>query len=259
MLNYYNLNPNFATSNIKMSELVKPYHQNQDKKQQVANMFDNIATNYDLLNRVLSLGIDKSWRKKAILKLADSQPKTILDVATGTGDVAIMTMDLIHPDKIIGVDISKQMLEIGEKKIEQKNLTNKIHLEIGDSENLRFDDNMFDAVTVAFGVRNFENLDKGLKEIYRVLKPNGSLIVLEFSKPNIFPFKQIYNFYFKYILPTIGRLTSKDNRAYSYLYESVQAFPDNDAFLQRLSNQGFKNNKKQSLTLGICSIYQGIK
>jgi demethylmenaquinone methyltransferase/2-methoxy-6-polyprenyl-1,4-benzoquinol methylase len=242
-----------------MSELVKPYHQDQEKKQQVATMFDNIANNYDLLNRVLSLGIDQSWRKKAINQLKDIQPKYILDVATGTGDVALMTMDLLHPDTIIGVDISKQMLEIGKNKIEQKHLSNQIHLELGDSENLRFEDNSFDAVTVAFGVRNFENLDKGLKEIYRVLKPNGRLVVLEFSKPSIFPFKQIYNFYFKYILPTIGRLTSKDNRAYSYLYESVQAFPDNEAFIKKLANQGFINNQKQSLTLGICSIYQGNK
>jgi demethylmenaquinone methyltransferase/2-methoxy-6-polyprenyl-1,4-benzoquinol methylase len=182
-----------------------------------------------------------------------------LDVATGTADVAILTMDLLSPEKVIGIDISKQMLEYGKPKILSKGYENRIFLELGDSENLRFEDNSFDAVTVAFGVRNFEDLDLGLKEIFRVLKPGGRLVVLEFSKPTIFPFKQIYNFYFRYILPMIGRLTSKDTRAYTYLYESVQVFPDGSLFLNHLEKQGFCNNKYQTLTLGICTIYQGNK
>ncbi len=244
---------------LKMIESVKPYQQDQTKKTQVASMFDNIAGKYDLLNRVLSLGIDKSWRKKAILKLKELHPNVVLDVATGTADVALMIVDLLKPQKVIGIDISKQMLEFGESKISAKGHNSQIFLELGDAEDLRFEDNSFDAITVAFGVRNFEDLDLGLREMYRVLKPQGRLVVLEFSKPTLFPFKQIYNFYFRYILPLIGRLTSKDTRAYSYLYESVQAFPDGILFLDHLKAQGFVNNKYESLTLGICTIYIGNK
>ncbi len=243
-----------------MSEAVKPYQNDQDnKKKQVSRMFDRIAPYYDFLNRLLSLGIDTIWRKKAIRLLKDKQPQYILDVATGTADVAIETVRQLKPKKIVGLDISPQMLDIGRKKIKKQQLDSIIELTDGDSENLPFEDNTFDAVTVAFGVRNFENLKKGLAEIHRVLKKDGQLMVLEFSKPRLFPFKQLFNGYFKYILPLIGRFTSKDPRAYQYLYESVQAFPDGNNFVEVLESIGFKSVKCKSLSLGICSIYLGDK
>ena len=222
-------------------------------------MFDNIAPWYDFLNHFLSLGIDISWRKKAIRRLKASQPKTILDMATGTADLAIEAARQLSPEKIIGIDISKEMLEVGRKKLAKKGLSDKIELQFGDSENIGFPDNTFDAVTVAFGVRNFENLEKGLAEIWRVTKPGGKLIVLEFSKPKVFPFKQLYNFYFRNILPTIGKLTSKDPKAYSYLYESVQAFPDGKNFVNVLKHTGFQGATHKPLTLGVCSIYEADK
>lgn len=242
-----------------MKETVKPYEAERSKKEQVSEMFDNIAPKYDLLNRVLSLGIDTIWRKKMIAQLKDLQPKRILDVATGTADVALQTEKTLKPDHIRGVDISKEMLEIGREKIAKRGLSETITLDLGDSENLPYENDSFDAVTVAFGVRNFENLEKGMREMNRVLRPGGKLVVLEFSRPTIFPFKQLYNFYFKNILPTIGRLTSKDNRAYSYLYESVQAFPDGDDFLTVMQKTGYGGNKRNPLTLGICTIYSGSK
>ena len=242
------------------SELeVLPYKDDHSgKKQQVAKMFDNISGNYDFLNHFLSMGIDRGWRKKAINILKPLQPKVLLDVATGTGDFAIQATSL-NPEKIIGVDISEGMLEVGRKKIRKLNLSDLIELHSGDSENLRFEENKFDAVTVAFGVRNFENLEKGLAEILRVLKPGGMLVVLEFSKPRRFPFKQLYNFYFKAILPKIGRLISKDSSAYTYLPESVDAFPDGEAFETILKNVGFKNSTCKPLTFGISSIYTAKK
>ena len=242
-----------------MSEHIKPYSQEENKKGQVSKMFDNIAPYYDFLNRFLSLGIDTIWRKKAINELKELNPKKILDVATGTGDVAIEMTKRLNPTQIIGLDISKEMLEVGKKKIKKRNLSEIIEMEVGDSENLRFEDNTFDAITVAFGVRNFENLEKGIAEMNRVLKKDGKLIVLEFSRPSVFPIKQAFNFYFKYILPLIGRLTSKDKRAYSYLYESVQAFPEGNNFIKVLDKTGFKSNTCKRLSLGICSIYTGIK
>jgi len=242
-----------------MGNEVKPYTKQGNKKGQVSTMFNRIAPYYDFLNRFLSLGIDTIWRKKAIDLLQSEQPKLILDVATGTADVALETVKRLQPDKVIGIDISTEMLEIGKKKIKKRGLETVIELQEGDSENLPFADNTFDAITVAFGVRNFENLEKGLTEMRRVLKDNGKLVVLEFSKPSIFPIKQMFNLYFKYILPTIGRLTSKDPRAYSYLYESVQAFPDGDDFVNILSKTGYKSNQCKPLTLGICSIYSGQK
>ncbi|MCH2084129.1 MAG: bifunctional demethylmenaquinone methyltransferase/2-methoxy-6-polyprenyl-1,4-benzoquinol methylase UbiE [Saprospiraceae bacterium] len=242
-----------------MSESVKPYNQSESKKNQVSAMFNRIAPYYDLLNAVLSLGIDTIWRRKAIQQLNKNQPKIILDVATGTADLAIETAKQLNPEKIVGVDISTQMLDIGRTKLKKKSLDQLITLEEGDSENLPFEDNTFDAITVAFGVRNFEHLEKGLKEMHRVLKPNGQLVVLEFSRPSIFPIKQLFNLYFKYILPRIGNLTSKDSRAYSYLYESVQAFPDGKDFVNILSKTGYKSNQCKALTLGICSIYSGFK
>lgn len=239
-----------------MQETVKPYSADDGgKKQQVSKMFDNIAPYYDFLNRLLTLRIDVLWRKKAIKMLEASQPKRILDVATGTADVAIMMAKRMEVDEIIGMDISKEMLAVGRTKIAKKELQGIIKLEHGDSENLPYEDNSFDAATVAFGVRNFEDLKKGLSEINRVIKPGGQLVVLEFSKPTMFPFKQGFNFYFKYILPLIGRITSKDPKAYDYLYRSVQAFPDGDAFLDILQQTGFKNTKCRQLSLGICSIY----
>ena len=240
---------------------VKPYEVDGSKKQQVSKMFDNIAGNYDFLNHFLSLNMDKTWRRKMIAELVSVDPKNVLDVATGTADVAINTVKQlkINDLTIKGVDISAEMLNIGRKKIEKEGLSEQIELTLGDSEQLPYEGNKFDAVTVAFGVRNFENLERGLQEMHRVLRGGGKLVVLEFSKPTIFPFRQLYNFYFKYILPLIGKLTSKDNRAYTYLYESVQAFPDGDKFLTVLNKIGFKDIQCKPLTLGICSIYIGYK
>lgn len=238
---------------------VVPYKDDQSgKKEQVAKMFDNISHRYDFLNHFLSLGIDKLWRKKAIAMLKDSSPEIILDVATGTADFALQAMSL-NPRHISGIDISEGMLEVGRKKIRAKNLQNVIQLKTGDSENIPFPENKFDAVTVAFGVRNFENLEKGLREIHRVLKPGGKLIVLEFSRPRAFPMKQMYSLYFKHILPRIGRMVSSDKAAYTYLPESVQAFPDGEDFLRVLDYVGFKNTRCKALTFGISSIYSGTK
>ncbi len=241
--------------------MVKPYAADGSKTQQVSKMFDNIAKHYDFLNHFLSLGIDKIWRRKMIAELVDVQPKRILDVATGTADVAINTIKQlkIKDLKIVGVDISNEMLNVGRKKLVTEGVNDVIELQLGDSENLPFDGNNFDAVTVAYGVRNFEHLERGLAEMHRVLRANGKIVVLEFSRPRLFPFRQLFNFYFKNILPTIGKLTSKDARAYSYLYESVQAFPDGDDFLTVLNKVGFKNTSCTSLTLGICSLYVGYK
>lgn len=238
---------------------VVPYKEDSaGKKQQVARMFDSISGNYDFLNHFLSLGIDIRWRKKAIKLLAESNPKMILDVATGTGDFAVETLKL-NPDQVIGVDISEGMLEFGRRKMKDRGYDHKIDLRLGDSENLPFEGNKFDAVIVAFGVRNFENLEKGLAEMHRVLKPGGRVVVLEFSKPQSFPFKQIYNFYFKFILPKIGRLISRDSAAYTYLPESVQAFPDGNEFITILNRIGFNKTSCQPLTFGISSLYIGIK
>jgi len=208
-----------------MSKKITPYKDSKlGKKEQVAQMFDNISKNYDGLNRVISFGIDVKWRKKVIQLIGKNKPKTILDIATGTGDLAIM-MAQLNPDKIIGLDISEGMLEVGKQKIADKKLGNLIEMVLGDSENIPFEDNYFDAITVSFGVRNFENLDKGLKEIFRVLKPGGVFSVLETAVPTKTPYKQGYQIHSKYILPLVGRLFSKDKTAYSYLSESANAFP----------------------------------
>ncbi len=238
---------------------VVPYSEEEtSKKEQVAKMFNNISHRYDFLNHFLSLGIDKLWRKKAINLLRFRNPKLILDVATGTGDFAIQALTL-NPDKIIGVDISTGMLDMGRVKIRDQKLESKIELLEGDSENLPFEENKFDAITVAFGVRNFENLELGLREIKRVLKPGGMLVVLEFSKPRSFPFKQLYNFYFKSILPGVGRMVSADKAAYTYLPASVEAFPDGNDFIQVLQRIGFNETQCRTLTFGISSIYTGTK
>ena len=238
---------------------VVPYKDAQaGKKSQVAQMFNSIAGKYDFLNHFLSAGIDIYWRKQAVKIMGQNKPALLLDIATGTGDFAIEALQL-NPQKIIGVDISEGMLAVGQEKIKKKNLTDKIELQLGDSENLAFADNTFDGTMAAFGVRNFENLAQGLREMHRVLKPGGRIVVLEFSKPRSFPFKQVYNFYFKNILPVFGKLISKDQAAYTYLPESVQAFPDGQEFINILKQVGFKNTQWHSLTFGISSIYTGIK
>ncbi len=234
---------------------VSPYQDSEkNKKEQVEQMFDNIAPKYDFLNHFLSLGIDKLWRKKAVRILQKNNPRKILDVATGTGDFAIQTSQ-INPDEIIGYDLSEQMIRIGREKVKKLKLDSLIHFQKGDSEDMPFHDNEFDAITVAFGVRNFENLGKGLTEFHRVLKRDGVAVILEFSKPRYFPFKQLYKFYFFHILPFIGGLVSKDASAYSYLPESVMAFPDGDDFFRVLKKAGFENYSQHRLTLGIATIY----
>ncbi len=238
---------------------VIPYKEKTEgKKEQVATMFNNISKKYDFLNHFLSLGIDILWRKKAIRLLKERQPKQILDIATGTGDFAIEALKL-NPEKVTGIDISEGMLNVGIEKIKNKGLQDLIELKLGDSENLEFHSNSFDAYTVGFGVRNFENLEKGLTEMLRVLKPGGAAIILEFSKPKAFPIKQIYSFYFNYMLPGIGKLVSKDNSAYTYLPESVDAFPDGKEFVTILNKIGYKNVEEIRLMFGIASIYKSNK
>ncbi len=229
------------------------------KKEQVAEMFNSIAAKYDFLNRFLSGGIDIIWRKKAIQQLKTIQPKIILDVATGTADVALMTYAGLHPEKIIGIDISERMLDLGKQKIEKLGLSQKIILQKGDSENIEFEDNSFDAITVSFGVRNFENLLKGLQEMHRVLKPGGKLVILEFSKPRFKPFQIIYNFYLSTLAPGFAQLFSKNKKAYQYLNNSVQAFPEGKLFLTIMHEAGFTQTYLKPLSLGICTIYCGSK
>ncbi len=228
------------------------------KKAQVADMFNDIAGKYDFLNHFLSMGIDKQWRKKAIAEIGKIAPKKILDVATGTGDLAIAASSL-KPGGIIGVDIAEQMLEVGRKKIIDLNLSDTITLQSGDSEHLQFDTDTFDAITCAYGVRNFENLEAGLTEMCRVLRPGGKLAILEFSHPQNFPVKQAYSFYFRYILPTLGKMVSGNGRAYTYLPESVKAFPEGKVFCGILEKCGFKEAKAKPLTLGITTLYTATK
>lgn len=239
-----------------MGKIVTPYkEESTGKKQQVATMFNNISGTYDFLNHFLSLGIDVIWRKKAINSLKVIQPKIILDVATGTGDFAFESQKILKPDRIIGIDISQGMLDVAQRKINKRNLNDKIEVQLGDSESLIFEDHTFDAVTVAFGVRNFENLQKGLNDIYRVLKPGGKAVVLEFSNPKKFPIKQFYNFYFQRVTPFFGKLFSKDKHAYTYLPESVAQFPDGEKFVGLLEVAGFNKVIVRPQTFGICTIY----
>jgi demethylmenaquinone methyltransferase/2-methoxy-6-polyprenyl-1,4-benzoquinol methylase len=243
-----------------MSVTVKPYQEMETgKREQVELMFNNISPKYDLLNRVLSLGIDTIWRKQALNLLKKDKPAVILDVATGTADLAIEAATRLKPVSIVGIDIAEDMLQIGREKITKKKLDKVITLQKGDSEKINFPDNTFDAVIVSFGVRNFEHLEIGLSEIYRVLKPNGNIMVLEFSKPQKAPFKQIYQFYFKNILPAVGKLISKDTAAYTYLPDSVNAFPDGKAFCAILEKVGFGIKHYKPYTFGVCTAYVGGK
>ncbi|MBI1183929.1 bifunctional demethylmenaquinone methyltransferase/2-methoxy-6-polyprenyl-1,4-benzoquinol methylase UbiE [bacterium] len=242
-----------------MSETVVPYGKEKgSKRQQVEEMFDNISHKYDFLNHFLSLGIDVIWRKKSLKKINNKAPEKILDVATGTGDFAIAAKKKYSKAEVVGIDISNGMLEVGREKIKKKGIE-QVQLVNADSAEIPYADNTFDVAIVAFGVRNFENLLAGLTEMNRVLKPNGEIVVLEFSKPKAFPFKQIYNFYFTHILPRFGKLISKDNAAYTYLPESVKAFPEGPQFLEILAQAGFSDNKAKPLTFGISSIYHGTK
>ncbi len=229
------------------------------KKEQVAEMFDDIAFRYDFLNRFLSAGIDIRWRKKAIAQLIEKNPQKILDVATGTADLAIMASGILKTSKIIGIDISEGMLEVGRKKIATAGLQNTIELLKGDSEAITLPDNSFDAVMVAFGVRNFQNLEKGLSEIKRVLKPGGKLVVLEFSKPKIFGVSSLYSFYMNVVTPGVGKLFSKNRNAYKYLNESIKQFPEGKNFTNILDNLGYTKTYCKPLSLGVCSIYCGEK
>ena len=239
-----------------MQKIVKPYNNSQlSKKKQVEEMFDNISSNYDFLNHFLSFGIDHFWRRKTIRLMQAKNPKVILDVATGTGDLAFAAYKKLYPDKIIGLDLSNGMLEVGRNKIKKKKLENKLEFVQGDSENLPFEDNFFDSVMVSFGVRNFENLNMGLKEIFRVIKPGGNIFVLEFSKPKKFPIKQLFGFYSKAILPILGSFFSEDKSAYHYLPASVDAFPEGNNFTNELDKVGFLNSSYKTLTGGISSIY----
>lgn len=231
----------------------------EGKKEQVKNMFNSIAEKYDFLNHFLSMGIDIYWRNQLVKRLKKKHPSQVLDIATGTGDLAITISKALPQASIIGADISENMLEVGKQKVKKKKLDDRIKMELGDSEKLKYNDGFFDAVTVAFGVRNYEDLDKGLKEMNRVTKPNGHVYILEFSKPTAFPIKQIYNFYFSSILPLLGKRVSKDDAAYTYLPESVQKFPDGDNFLKHLSNAGYQDVKQVKFTFGICSLYMGKK
>lgn len=237
---------------------VTPYNTKESKKQQVTRMFDTIAPKYDLLNHLLSAGIDRRWRKQAIKLLEPHSPKIILDMACGTGDFSFEALRL-KPRNIVGADLSEEMLAIARQKAVKKKVADSITFKKADAERLPFKVSTFDAVIVAFGVRNFEHLEKGLEEFYRVLVPGGRVVILEFSSPAAFPVKQLYNFYFKNLLPTIGRLVSKDKKAYSYLPESVYQFPQGDAFLEILQQCGFHSVRQKKLGFGICSIYYGEK
>jgi demethylmenaquinone methyltransferase/2-methoxy-6-polyprenyl-1,4-benzoquinol methylase len=239
---------------------VVPYKDsNLNKKQQIAEMFNSIAFRYDFLNRFLTAGIDVRWRKKAILLLKDMQPQTMLDVATGTGDVALLSYQLLHPKKIIGIDISEGMLQLGRQKVAKAGLEHVIELTSGDSETINYPNDTFDAITVAFGVRNFENLEKGLAEMLRVLKPGGKLVVLEFSRPKNVIFRAMCNFYENVIVPFAGKWFAHNQHAYTYLNRSAKAFPERKQFTGILQRVGYKNTCYKALSLGICCMYSASK
>ncbi|MEM8846800.1 MAG: bifunctional demethylmenaquinone methyltransferase/2-methoxy-6-polyprenyl-1,4-benzoquinol methylase UbiE [Bacteroidota bacterium] len=242
-----------------MSQKVNPYKDSElGKKEQVRQMFDTISGNYDGLNRIISFGIDVKWRKKVVRLVGEKSPETIMDIATGTGDLAI-ALAATGAKRVVGLDISPGMLEVGKEKVSKKSLDSTIEMVLGDSENLAFENNTFDAITVAFGVRNFENLEKGLGEIFRVLRPGGQFVVLETSVPTKFPYKQGYAFYTKYILPSIGKLFSKDRSAYKYLSESASVFPHGKDFNNILAKIGFIGIENMPQTFGVASIYVATK
>lgn len=235
-------------------ETVTPYNNSDSKKDQVAQMFNNIAYRYDFLNSLLSLGIHKGWRRKCVQLISEKKPKHLLDVATGTADFAIECMKL-NPVSVIGIDISEGMMKFGREKIEKLNLQNKISLQYGDAETCDLPSNSIDAITVGFGVRNFQNLEKGLQNMNRILKPGGQICILEFSTPRKFPMKQFYKFHFKYITPTVGKLFSKDSSAYTYLPESIKVFPDNERFVEILEKTGYYKATFQAVSFGLAAIY----
>ena len=239
-------------------KVVKPYNSDRSKKEEVAEMFNNISGRYDFLNHFLSLGIDHLWRARAVKELREINPKRILDIATGTGDFAIANLKL-KPEEVVGIDISSGMLEVGKEKMKKKKVDHIVSMQLGDSEDLPFDDNYFDGLTVGFGVRNFENLEKGLAEMLRVIRPGGKAIILEFSKPKIFPIKQAFGFYSKYFIPFFGKRISKDEKAYAYLPESVAAFPEGKDFENVLEKLNYKNIKSILVSGGIATIYVGTK
>jgi demethylmenaquinone methyltransferase/2-methoxy-6-polyprenyl-1,4-benzoquinol methylase len=242
-----------------MSEVVKPYGtEDKSKKAEVKEMFDNISAKYDFLNHFLSVGIDKLWRKKAVKQLKEIQPKAILDIASGTGDFALELLSL-KPNRIVGADISVGMLEVGRQKMKKKGVDHIITMEVGDSENLKYEDNSFDALTVGFGVRNFQDLEKGLSEMLRVVRPGGKIAILEFSKPKKFPVKHYYAFHSKYVIPFFGKMISKDSSAYTYLPESIQAFPEGKNFENIMKNVGYKDVYSLLCSGGIATIYIGTK
>lgn len=240
-------------------ENVKPYNEEEKKSVQVERMFDNIAPAYDQLNHTLSWGIDKSWRKKAINWLKPFQPQRIMDVATGTGDFAIQACRVLHPKELIGTDISEGMMNVGRQKVKEAGLESRISFAKEDCTALSFPNNRFDAITVAFGVRNFEDLDKGLKEMHRVLSDNGKLVILELSEPEWFPMKQLYALYSKVVIPTLGKLLSKDRSAYTYLPQSIKAFPQGEVMREIILKAGFSEAQFKRLTLGICTLYTATK
>lgn len=240
-------------------EEIKPYGKEGEKGKLVEEMFDNIAPTYDTLNHRLSWDIDKGWRKKAIRQLLPFQPKAILDIATGTGDFAILSAKELLPQRMIGIDISEGMMKIGQKKVEAEGLQHIVSFKKDDCTHLSFDDNSFDAVTAAFGIRNFQNLDQGLREMYRVLKPNGHLSIVELTTPVSFPMKQLFKLYSHTMLPVYGKLISKDTSAYSYLTKTIEAFPQGEVMLDILRKAGFKNASFKRLTFGICTMYFATK
>jgi len=242
-----------------MSQEVKPYHTEASKKIEVRDMFDNVAGRYDFLNRLLSMGVDISWRKRLIKELKAYHPKQVLDMATGTADLAIMASKSLPDTQITGIDLSPNMVAKGNEKVARSGLDQRVKLKVGDSEKIRAERGSYDGAMVSFGVRNFENLKLGLSELHRVLQPGKPLMVLEFTKPTIFPVKQVFNLYFRLILPVIGKVFSKDKRAYTYLYESVQAFPGYDDFKVIMEEVGFKNCRWHALSFGICCLYIGEK
>jgi demethylmenaquinone methyltransferase/2-methoxy-6-polyprenyl-1,4-benzoquinol methylase len=239
---------------------IVPYEESSlAKKKQVAAMFNTIAKRYDFMNHFLSMGIDKGWRKKTISMLKALQPKTLLDVATGTGDMALLAYKILAPEKIVGIDISEEMLKQARQKVSKAQAERVITLQTGDSETINYADNSFDAITVAFGVRNFENLEKGLAEMYRVLKPKGKVAILEFSQPKLFIVKALSKLYMNTVTPEMGRLIAKDKKAYQYLSHSVQAFPERNDFVRILNEAGYANAYYKPLSLGLCCIYIGSK